>query len=88
MTSREHSPIAGTYPWARKDISIGFTGTYSDDGAKLVPKPGESCPEGLGHWVQSNNYLVRYRSMSLQASSASVKDLKGEPPTLMAHLFW
>ena len=35
MTSQEHSPIAGTYPWARKVISIGFTGTYSDDGAEL-----------------------------------------------------
>ena len=35
MTSREHSPIAGTYPWARKEISIGFTGTYSDDGAEF-----------------------------------------------------
>src|SRR3954453_19998499 len=35
MTSREHSPIEGTYPWARKDLSIGFTGTYSDDGAEF-----------------------------------------------------
>jgi len=35
MTSQEHSPIAGTYPWARKIISIGFTGTYSDDGAEF-----------------------------------------------------
>jgi len=35
MTSREHSPIDGTYPWARKEISIGFTGTYSDDGAEF-----------------------------------------------------
>jgi hypothetical protein len=35
MTSREHSPIAGTYPWARKVISTGFTGTYSDDGAEF-----------------------------------------------------
>jgi hypothetical protein len=35
MTSQEHSPIAGTYPWARKVISIGFTGTYSDDGAEF-----------------------------------------------------
>jgi hypothetical protein len=33
MTSREHSPIDGTYPWARKEISIGFTGTYNDEGA-------------------------------------------------------
>ena len=35
MTSREHSPISGTYPWARKEISIGFTGTYSGDGAEF-----------------------------------------------------
>src|SRR6476619_2210875 len=35
MTSQEHSPIAGTYPWARKVMSIGFTGTYSDDGAEF-----------------------------------------------------
>src|SRR5438094_10047131 len=35
MTSQENSPIAGTYPCARKIISIRFTGTYSDDGAEL-----------------------------------------------------
>ena len=35
MTSREHSPISGTYPWARKDLSIGFTGTYCDDSAEF-----------------------------------------------------
>jgi len=35
MTSREHSPIHGTYPWARKEISIGFTGTYNDEGAEF-----------------------------------------------------
>ena len=35
MTSREHSPISGTYPWVRKDLSIGFTGTYWDDGAEF-----------------------------------------------------
>jgi hypothetical protein len=35
MTSQEHSPIAGTYPWARKIISVGFSGTYSDDGAEF-----------------------------------------------------
>jgi hypothetical protein len=35
MTSREHSPIAVTYPWARKDLTIGFTGTYWDDGAEF-----------------------------------------------------
>ena len=33
--SREHSPISGTYPSARKDLSIGFTGTYWDDGAEF-----------------------------------------------------
>jgi hypothetical protein len=35
MTSQEHTPIVGTHPWARKVVSIGFTGTYSDDGAEL-----------------------------------------------------
>jgi hypothetical protein len=35
MTSREHSPISITYPWARKVLSIGFTGTYWDDGAEF-----------------------------------------------------
>jgi hypothetical protein len=35
MTSQEHTPIIGTHPWARKVISIGFTGTYFDDGAEL-----------------------------------------------------
>jgi hypothetical protein len=35
MTSQEHTPIAGTHPWARKVISIGFSGTYSDDAAEL-----------------------------------------------------
>ena len=35
MTSQEHTPIVGTHPWARKVISIGFSGTYSDDAAEL-----------------------------------------------------
>ena len=35
MTSQEHSSIPGTYPWARKLISIGFSGTYSDDDAEF-----------------------------------------------------
>jgi hypothetical protein len=35
MTSREHSPISLKYPWAGKVITIGFTGTYSDDGAEF-----------------------------------------------------
>jgi hypothetical protein len=35
MTSQEHTPIVGTHPWARKVISIGFSGTYSDDSAEL-----------------------------------------------------
>ena len=35
MTSREHSPISLKYPWARKVLTIGFTGTYSDDGAEF-----------------------------------------------------
>jgi hypothetical protein len=58
----------------------------------LHPRPALVSPllvraPTQGHCVQSNNYLVRYPSMTLQAASASVKDLKGEPPTLMAHLF-
>jgi hypothetical protein len=35
MTSQEHTPIVGTHPWARKIVNIGFTGTYSEDGAEL-----------------------------------------------------
>ncbi|MCC8941195.1 hypothetical protein XH93_35525 [Bradyrhizobium sp. CCBAU 51753] len=35
MTSREHSPISATYPWARKTISIGFSGTYTDEAAEF-----------------------------------------------------
>jgi hypothetical protein len=35
MTSREHSPISIKYPWAGKPLSIGFSGTYSDDGAEF-----------------------------------------------------
>jgi hypothetical protein len=35
MMSREHSPISVTYPWAGKALSIGFTGTYWDEGAEF-----------------------------------------------------
>src|SRR6266403_36688 len=35
ITSQEHSPIVGSHPWALKVVSIGFSGTYSDDGAEL-----------------------------------------------------
>ena len=35
MTSREHTPIDGTFPWAGKEISIGFSGTYSGEGAEF-----------------------------------------------------
>jgi hypothetical protein len=35
MTSREHSPISVEYPWAGKVLTIGFTGTYSDEGAEF-----------------------------------------------------
>ena len=35
MTSREHSPISIEYPWARKILTIGFTGTYRDDSAEF-----------------------------------------------------
>jgi hypothetical protein len=41
--SQEHTPVIGTDPWARRIVSIGFTGTYTDknaelDGAALVGK--------------------------------------------------
>jgi hypothetical protein len=48
--------------------------------------PAKAAPKGFAT-EKRNNYFVRYPSMALQASSASVKELKGEPPTLMAHLF-
>jgi hypothetical protein len=35
MTSQEHSPISIKYLWAGKVLSIGFTGTYSDDAAEF-----------------------------------------------------
>ena len=35
MTSREHSPISAKYQWAGTVLSIGFTGTYSDNGAEF-----------------------------------------------------
>jgi hypothetical protein len=36
---------------------------------------------------RGDNYLVRWPSMAVQASSASESVPKGDPPTLMAHLF-
>ena len=35
MAGWEHSLIDVTCPWARKEIRIGFTGTYNDDGAEF-----------------------------------------------------
>src|SRR6476659_6062065 len=35
MTSREHSRVSVKYPWAGKVLSVGFTGTYSDEGAEF-----------------------------------------------------
>jgi hypothetical protein len=37
--------------------------------------------------VRANDYLVSWPSMAVQASSASVRVSKGEPPTLIALLF-
>jgi hypothetical protein len=35
VTNQEHSPTFGERPvWERKVVTIGFTGTYSDDGAE------------------------------------------------------
>src|SRR5258705_13837111 len=44
-------------------------------------RTSESRRQGL------STVITRYPNMALQASSASEKDLKGEPPTLMAHRF-
>jgi len=53
MISREHSPIDGMYPWARKEISIGFTGTYSEDGAEFDATALGACPVSSGKAVLS-----------------------------------
>ena len=35
VTNQEHSPTFGERPvWERKVVTIGFTGTYTDDGAE------------------------------------------------------
>jgi hypothetical protein len=34
-TTREHTPFHGKHPWRGKVVTLGFTGTYSDDGAEI-----------------------------------------------------
>jgi hypothetical protein len=34
ITSQEHTPALATRPFARKTATIGFSGTYTDDGAE------------------------------------------------------
>jgi hypothetical protein len=34
ITVQEHTPIIGTDPWARRVFTIGFSGTYTKDGAQ------------------------------------------------------
>jgi hypothetical protein len=34
ITAREHTPVIGTDPWARKVVTIGFSGTYTNDTAQ------------------------------------------------------
>lgn len=34
VTSQEHTPALATRPFARKIATIGFTGTYTDEGAE------------------------------------------------------
>jgi hypothetical protein len=34
MTAQEHTPVIGTDPWARRIITIGFSGTYTDSTAQ------------------------------------------------------
>ena len=33
--TQEHTPTFATRPWAGKIVTIGFTGTYTDEGAEL-----------------------------------------------------
>jgi len=34
-TTQEHTPFHGRHPWARKIVTLGFMGTYGDDGAEI-----------------------------------------------------
>jgi hypothetical protein len=34
ITAQEHTPVIGTDPWARKVVTIGFSGTYTKDTAQ------------------------------------------------------
>ena len=34
-TTQEHTPFHGKHPWARKIVTLGFAGTYGDDGAEI-----------------------------------------------------
>ena len=33
ITVQEHTPVIGTDPWERRVVTIGFSGTYTDDAA-------------------------------------------------------
>jgi hypothetical protein len=33
--TQEHTPYLGQNPWARKVVTLGFTGIYTDDGAEI-----------------------------------------------------
>jgi hypothetical protein len=62
-------------------VSRAAAGEGGHTAILAASRTSESRPQGL------SAEITRYPSMALQASSASVKDLKGEPPTLMAHRF-
>jgi hypothetical protein len=34
-TTQEHTPFHGKHPWARKIVTLGFAGTYGDDGDEI-----------------------------------------------------
>jgi hypothetical protein len=34
-TTQEHTRFLGKHPWARKVVTLGFMGTYSDDSAEI-----------------------------------------------------
>ena len=83
-----------TNPWRLPNRRIRFPRwPVSDNLPSNVVQAAQRGVHLKGIWRPAgdlavrNSYLVRWPSMALQASSASVSDLKGDPPTLMAHLF-
>ncbi len=52
MTNQEHSPTFGARPiWERKVVTIGFTGTYTDESAES---------DGM---ARAGKQAIRFKSM-------------------------